>query len=114
MQKMSRWPHLASCPENFEGFADVIFVVSEQRLPAHSQYLASHSKLLQNVIRESSKFSNEAPLVLDRQLEGFAASDLQVFLNQVYLSTVISSVAEAQGLLRIADLFDAAKLTLQN
>ena len=110
MQKMSRWPHLACCPENFEDFADVILVVREQRLPAHSQYLASHSKLLQNIMRDSSTFSKDAPLVLDRQLEGFAASDLQTFLNQVYLATVIRSVADAQGLLRIADLFDAAKL----
>jgi len=59
-------------------------------------------------MRESPTFSKDAPLVLDRQLEGFAASELQTFLNQICVSTVISSVAEAQDLLKIADLFDAA------
>ncbi|KAL0046524.1 hypothetical protein WJX82_002978 [Trebouxia sp. C0006] len=108
--KMSQWPHLASFPDSFEDFADVIFVVSEQRLPAHSHYLASHSKILQNVMRECPTFSKDAPLVLDRQLGGFAASELQTFLNQIYFSPVISSVAEAQDLLKVADLFDAATL----
>jgi len=84
--------------------------VSEQRLPAHSQYLASHSKVLQNIMRESPAFSKEAPLVLDRQLEGFAASELQTFLNQIYVSTVISSVVQAQDVLKVVHLFDAAKL----
>ncbi len=107
---MSQWPHLASFPDSFEDFADVIFVVSEQRLPAHSYYLASHSKILQNVMRECPTFSKDAPLVLDRQLGGFAASELQTFLNQIYFSPVISSVAEAQDLLKVADLFDAATL----
>ncbi|KAL3155928.1 hypothetical protein ABBQ32_012926 [Trebouxia sp. C0010 RCD-2024] len=107
---MSQWPHLHSCPENFEEFADIIMVVGSQRIPAHSQYLAGHSKLMQNLMRDSLPFSKVKPLVLDQQLQGFAASDLQSFLNQVYLSPVISSVAEAHALLRLADFFEAAKL----
>ena len=107
---MSRWPHLGSCPENFEDFADVVMVVGSQRIPAHSQYLAGHSKLMQNLMRDSPPFSKGAPLVLDKQLQGFTASELQSFLNHIYLSPVISSSAEAYALLRLADLFDAAKL----
>ena len=107
---MSRWPHLASCPDNFEDFADVVMVVGNQRIPAHSQYLAGYSKLMQNLLRDSHSFSKDAPLVLDEQLEGFAASELQSFLNHIYLSPVISSSTEAYALLRLADLFDAAKL----
>lgn len=107
---MSQWPHLASCPEKFEDFADIVLIVGDQRLPAHSQYLAGHSKLMQNLLRDSHSFSQDTPLVLDKQLEGFTASELQSFLNQVYLSAVISSSTDAYALLRLADLFDAAKL----
>ena len=107
---MSRWPHLGSCPEHFEEFADIVMVVGTQRIPAHSQYLAGHSKLMQNLTRDSPSFSKDAPLVLDQQLQGFEASELQSFLNQVCLSPVLSSSAEAFALLRLADLFDAAKL----
>lgn len=107
---MSRWPHLGSCPEHFEDFADIFMVVGSQRVPAHSQYLAGHSKLMQNLMRDSPPFSKDTPLVLDQQLQGFTASELQSFLNQIYLSPVISSSADAYALLRLADLFDAAKL----
>lgn len=107
---MSRWPHLASCPEHFEDFADIVMVVGNQRIPAHSQYLAGYSKLMQNLLRDSHSFSKDTPLVLDKQLEAFTASELQSFLNQIYLSPVISSSTEAYALLKLADLFDAAKL----
>ena len=85
-------------------------VVGSQQIPAHSQYLAGHSKLMQNLMHDSPPFSKGAPLVLNKQLQGFTASELQSFLNHIYLSPVISSSAEAYALLRLADLFDAAKL----
>ena len=107
---MSRWPHLARCPDNFEDFADVFFVLGDQRLPVHSQYLASHSKLMQNMMREAPGFSKDRPLVLDRQLEAFAPNDLQLFLNHIYLSPAISAVPEAHALVQLADLFDAGQL----
>ena len=34
---MPTWSHLASCPDNFEDLADVVFVVGGQRMPAYSQ-----------------------------------------------------------------------------
>ena len=66
---MPKWPHLSSCPDNFEDFADVLFVVGNEQLPAHSQYLAGHSKLMQHMMREATAFSQNQPLVLDRQLQ---------------------------------------------
>lgn len=107
---MHGWPHLASCSDSFEDFEDVLFVVGGQRLPAHSQYLASHSKLMQTLLRDSQAFSRDQPLVLDQQLQGFSPEDLQTFINHVYLSSLIKSSAEALALLRVADLFDASKL----
>ncbi len=107
---MPRWLHLASCPDGFEGFADVMFVVGGQSLPAHSQYLASHSKLMQSLMRASPSFNKEQPLILDQQLQAFSQGDLQIFLNHVYLNAGVASSAEADALLKVADFFDAAKL----
>ena len=107
---MPHWSHLACCPGNFEEFADVVFVVGNERLPAHSQYLASYSKLMQALMRDSPTFSKDNPLILDQQLQAFAREDIQTFLDHVYLNRDVRSPAEAQALLRLADLFDAAKL----
>ena len=107
---MPHWSHLACCPGNFEEFADVVFVVGNERLPAHSQYLASYSKLMQALMRDSPTFSKDNPLILDQQLQAFAREDIQTFLDHVYLSRDVRSPAEAHALLRLADLFDAAKL----
>ena len=38
---MSRWSHLASCPDSFEDSADVFFVIEYEHMPAHSQILGS-------------------------------------------------------------------------
>lgn len=107
---MPQWSHLACCPGNFEEFADVVFVVGNERLPAHSQYLASYSKLMQALMRDSPTFSKDNPLILDQQLQAFAQEDIQTFLDHVYLNHDVRSPAEAHALLRLADLFDAAKL----
>ena len=65
---------------------------------------------MQNMIRECSPFSKDQPLVLDQQLQLLAASDLQCVLKQVYLNPEVGSASEAHALIRVADLFDAAKL----
>lgn len=107
---MPRWPHLASCPDTFEDLADVLFVVGGQRMPAHSQFLAAASKMMQSLMSDSQTFSKEQPLVLDQQLQGFSEADLQTFLNHVYLNSEIASPAAADAILKLADLFDASKL----
>ena len=107
---MSRWSYLVSCPDNFEDFADVVFVIGNERMPAHSQYLAGQSKLMQNLMREASAFSKDRPLVLDHQLQSFAIEDLRTFLNHVYVSSAIGSASEAYALIKVADMFDATKL----
>lgn len=107
---MPRWPHLSACPDNFEDFADVLFVVGNEQLPAHSQYLAGHSQLMQHMMREATAFSKNQPLVLDRQLQSFTRAELQTFLDHVYLSPAVGSITDAQALVKVADMFDAAKL----
>ncbi|KAL0038929.1 hypothetical protein WJX77_002259 [Trebouxia sp. C0004] len=76
---MPHWSHLASCPERFEDLADVVFVVGNERLPAHSQYMASDPKLMQALMRDSPTFSKDQPLLLDQQLQAFAREDVQTF-----------------------------------
>ncbi len=98
---MPHWSHLASCPEGFEDFRDVVFVVGNERLPAHSQHLASYSKLMQALMRNSPTFSKDNPLVLDQQLQAFPREDIQTFLDHVYLNRGVSLSAEAHALLRL-------------
>ena len=79
-------------------------------MPAHSQFLAAASKMMQSLMCDCHMFSREQPLVLDEQLRGFSEADLQIFLNHVYLNTEVDSTAAADALLKVADLFDATKL----
>lgn len=65
---------------------------------------------MQNAMRESPPFSKEEPLVLDRQLQRFTASNLQTFLNHLYLGPELGSASEAYALIKVADMFDAASL----
>ena len=79
-------------------------------MPAHSQLLAAASRIIQNLMLDSHTFSREQPLVLDQQLRGFSETDLQTFLNHVYLNSDLASPAAAHALLKVADLFDAKKV----
>ena len=107
---MTPWAHLVACPENFEVFADVLFIVGEHRLPAHSQYLACHSKLLQDLILATASFSKDQPLVIQQQLQAFSPEAVQTFLNHVYGSAPLESPAAADMLLKVADYFNAPQM----
>ena len=65
---------------------------------------------MQALMRDSPTFSKDNPLILGQQLQAFAREDIQTFLDHVYLNRDVRSPAEAHALLRLADLFDAAKL----
>lgn len=107
---MSAISHLAACPEGFEDFADMILVVNGHRLPAHSQILASHSKLIQSLLRDCPTFNKDQPLILDQQLQHLEQRDVQTFLDHTYNRREISSNADAQALLKVADCFESGQL----
>jgi hypothetical protein len=102
--------YLGNCPAGFKDLADVILVVENQSFPAHSQYLASHSRLLYNLLADCPPFSRLQPLIIRRELEGYKLADVQTFLRHSYKDTTVGSDKEAWQLLQIADQFDSPSL----
>lgn len=47
-------PYLQMFSQSFQDLADVEFDIDGERLPAHNQYLASHSKLLQDLLQTAN------------------------------------------------------------
>ena len=87
--------HLRTFPDGFEEFADVIFEIGADRLPAHSQYPASHSTTLQHALRDAHSFSEEKPLVLKQTDLDYSASHLECLLMHVYTNVPIQAISDA-------------------
>lgn len=107
---MTHPSYFKSCEEKFVDVADVIFMVEGHRLPAHSQVLASQSKLVQSILLDAHSFSIDQPLVFDQELQGFSKADVTVFLSNIYCPFSVNTVPEASAVLKLADLFDAPNL----
>lgn len=107
---MVQWAHLAGCSHDCANLADIVFVVGDVRMPAHSQRLAATSKVISALLRDSHTFSAKQPLVLEQQLQTFSVDELQTFLNHIYLDADLDSPAAAEALVRIADFYDATTL----
>lgn len=59
--------------EGFARQADVLLVVDDLELPAHSQYLSSHSRVLEQLLDTADvSFSSSNPLRLQAPLERHA------------------------------------------
>ncbi len=102
--------YLGNCPRGF--MADVVLAVNKKKLPAHSQFLASQSRLLEGLLQDTnSTFSKQTPLVISTPLEGYKESDVLTFLRHVYKDQPVQSEQEALSLLQIADQFDSPGLT---
>ena len=92
--------------------ADVVLVVNGRRFPAHSQFLASQSRLLESLLQDTgSTFSKMQPLVICSPLQGYQEADALTFLRHVYKDQPLQSEEEAWNLLQIADQFDSPSLT---
>lgn len=92
--------------------ADVIIMISGKKLPAHSQFLASQSRLFESLMRATDNtFSKAEPLTISTPLEGYQEADVMTFLRHVYKQQPLQSEKEAWGLLPIADQFDSPSLT---
>ena len=102
--------YLGNCPDGFQDLADVMLVVGDQSLPAHSQYLASPSRLLFQLLLDCPSFSRQQPLIISRELEGYKLVDVQTFLRHTYKDTAVENGEEAWQLLQIADQFDSPSL----
>ena len=94
-------------PAGFVSLADVVLVVENNNYPAHSQILASSSRLVHHMLQDCCGFSKVQPLVLSQPLAGFKQADIQAFLRHSYQDQPITSELEAMQLITIADLFDS-------
>ena len=104
-------PYLGSCPSGFVDMADVVLVVNGKRLPAHSQFLASQSRLFESLLKDTgSTFSKVEPLIISSPLQTYREVDVVTFLRHVYKDQPLQSEQEAWDLLPIADQFDSPSL----
>ena len=108
------YPYFEFAPEGFVDSADVILEVEGQRLPAHSQFLASQSRFMDNMVKDlGGNFSRSEQIIVPASmLSNYKAQDVQAFLCQVYSfsSKPPNSAEEAYHLFHLADLFDSPKL----
>lgn len=61
--------YFGNVSEGFARQADVVLIVDEHELPAHSQYLSSHSRLFAQMMDTECSFSRSNPLRLQGPLE---------------------------------------------
>ncbi len=92
--------------------ADVLLLVAGEQLPAHSQFLASQSRLFEGLLQDTGgTFNKTKPLVISAPLQGYRSSDVLTFLRHVYKDQQLQSEQEAWDLLPVADQFDSPSLT---
>lgn len=107
-------PYFEGAPPEFCDNADVEFNCGEQRLPAHSQILASQSHFMAKMFQDLkvSFSATDKFVVPEETLAGFTSAQLERFLAKLYNTSPdrIRSAAEAHELYRLADLFDCPKL----
>ena len=97
-------------PDTFVSLADMYLVVEDERYPAHSQFVASCSRLIYHIIEDTANFSRQEPLIISSPLQGYKHADVQRFLKHVYTVCVARSNTEALQLLTVADQFDSPTL----
>lgn len=110
--------HLEQAPAGFADTADVVFEVDNQRLPAHSQFLAFHSRFIHSMLEDISqsgaqqKHSWLNPLMIPAALlSSCTVQDVHAFLCQIYdFSKPLQSAEQAYQLLKIGDRFDAPRI----
>ena len=106
--------YLENAVEGFATTADVLFDFKGCRLPAHSQFLAAHSKFFATMLKDlASVPSPSEPLVVPAvMLASFTRQHIEFFLSKVYKLSSKSHESSEQlyQLLRLADLFDAPEI----
>ncbi|KAK9832432.1 hypothetical protein WJX74_010148 [Apatococcus lobatus] len=102
--------YFQNAPPEFCNSADVEFHVGAERLPAHSQILASQSHYLAKMFQDLKiNFSSASKFVLPEEtLAGFTSAQLEQFLLSIYNGSFQSlrTATQAYDLYRLADLFD--------
>lgn len=97
-------------PETFASLADIVLVVDGNSYPAHSQFVASRSRLMYRLTEDCPGFTRHQPLVISSALKAYKHADAHTFLKHVYTDCKVTSNTEALQLLTIADQFDLPPL----
>lgn len=82
--------YLRRCLPGSEDLCDLILVAGQERFPAHSQYLASHSHFIRQLILETGPSSWQHPLIIDKILHGHSSASVQLLLFGVYNLSILS------------------------
>lgn len=108
------------CPEGFAETADVLLVVGNEELPAHSQFLASQSRFFNNMLADLNHRDPSRHIAADHArlrtppelLSRYSKPDVVAFLQQVYAfgQLDIRSCEQAYALFQFADIFDSPAL----
>lgn len=104
--------YLRRCLPGSEDLCDLILVAGQERFPAHSQYLASHSHFIRQLILETGPFSRQHPLIIDEVLHGHSSACVQLLLFGVYSLGILSidSPDLAWQLSKLTDQLNWAKM----
>ena len=107
--------HLSDCPPRFAHLADVQLVAGGMRFPAHSQYLAAQSQLIQQMLLDTGPISWQSPMVIEAPLQLHSKETLCAFLMAAYRQGVasIESVKAAWQLHQLADQLGCPAVLLQ-
>ena len=87
-----------------------MLVVDGNSYPAHSQFVASCSRLMYRLIEDCPGFTRHQPLVISSALKAYKHTDAHTILKHVYTDCKVTSNTEALQLLTIADQFDSPLL----
>ena len=107
--------HLVHCPDGFAQMADAFLKTEDTTFPAHTQQLALHSRVMQELVLSTGPFSWKNPLVLDTALADSTAATVALLLKAVYLpgSLDIHSAEQAWRLYKVADALDFSPVLKQ-
>lgn len=100
--------HLVQCPDGFAEMADVLLIAEDTQFPAHTQQLALHSRVIQELVLSTGPFSWQNPLILDTLLTDSTAATVAMLLKAVYLPGPLNmnSAEQAWRLYKVADSLD--------
>ena len=107
--------YLHDAAPEFLNSADVEFCIGAKLMPAHSQIVASQSRILAKTFEDTKARPNSDSKCLFTEkdaLAGLTAANLELFLVQVYssCSQPILSATDALELFLLAERFDCPKL----
>lgn len=107
--------HLSQFPNEYAELADVVLVVENIRLPAHSQILAMHSNFVRKLLLETGPRSWQDPVMMETCLQCHTAAAVKLFLTAAYSlgSLTFPSVQQAWQFCLLADHLDCPKMLQQ-